>query len=106
MKRILIALALVLIASFLCGQGIQFKVYPDSYSGTLSLKESTIVNLSIYNMKGQLIVTLINEYKNPGYHYFTWNGKDKTGRFVTNGIYFYKMTTGKFSATKKIILLK
>ncbi|HHE37758.1 MAG TPA: T9SS type A sorting domain-containing protein, partial [Candidatus Cloacimonetes bacterium] len=72
------------------------------------LKENADVRLVIYNSKGQKVRTLINENREAGYHQITWNGKDDSGRVTSSGIYFYKLKTGdgKFSSTKKMILMK
>lgn len=64
------------------------------------------VTLQIYNIKGQLIRTLVNEIKSAGGHEVIWNGRDKYGEDVSGGIYFYKISSGKFSSTRKIILMK
>ncbi len=60
----------------------------------------------IYNVKGQKIKTLFDEKMEPGYHSVTWDGKNDNGNPVASGIYFYKMKTGKYTNTKKMILLK
>ena len=72
------------------------------------LKEKADVRLEIYNSKGQKVRTLIDENQSAGYHNITWNGKDDNGRATSSGIYFYKLKTGdgKFSSTKKMILMK
>jgi len=72
------------------------------------LKEKADVRFVIYNSKGQKVRTLIDENQEAGYHNITWNGKDDSGRTTSSGIYFYKIKTGdgKFSSTKKMILMK
>ncbi len=64
------------------------------------------VKISIYNIKGQLIKTLVNEYKDPGQHDTYWDGTDKYNNPVSSGVYFYKLKAGKFEKGKKMILLK
>ena len=71
-----------------------------------SVKEATPVTIEIYNTKGQLVKTLINEAKEAGNHSVVWNGKDNSGRSVSSGVYFYKMNAGKYSSTKKMIMMK
>jgi flagellar hook assembly protein FlgD len=62
--------------------------------------------LEVYNVKGQLVRTLLNDVKAAGNHTVVWNGKDNNGRSVSSGIYYYKMNTGKYSSTKKMIMMK
>ena len=85
--------------------------YPNPFQGSTTIKFSQIDNspttVSIYNIKGQLICTLINNQKlSPGEHSFVWDGKNDEGHPVVAGIYFYKMTSGDFSSIKKMIMLK
>ena len=64
------------------------------------------VSLKVYNISGQLVKTLVNEGKRAGYHNVRWNGKDESGRQAASGIYFYRLTSGQFSDTKKLVVLK
>ncbi len=73
---------------------------------TYSVKASTPVVVEIYNVKGQKVKTLVNENKAAGNHEVTWNGRDESGRSVTSGVYFYRMSAGSYSATRKMALLK
>ena len=70
------------------------------------LKESGLVSLDIYNIKGQLVKTLVNNYLPTGEHSFIWNGRDKKGNQVTSGIYLYNLKTKDIFEKKKAILLK
>ena len=65
------------------------------------------VNLSIYNLLGQHVQTLVNEQRSIGRHTIKWYGQDKTGMSVASGIYFVHMvtSTGKVQ-TKKVMLLR
>ena len=71
-----------------------------------SVKEATHVTIEIYNVKGQLVRTLVNEAKSAGNHNVVWNGMDNSGRSISSGVYFYKMKAGAYSSTKKMILMK
>ncbi len=68
--------------------------------------ESGKVTLSIYNIKGQLINTLLDEETKAGVHNIVWNGKDEKGKRVASGIYFSRINTRNSSLTKKMILMK
>jgi len=84
--------------------------YPNPcYSETkiaYQLPKSSKVTLNIYNSTGQLVKTLVDEDQQPGYHKAQWNGKDKHGKLVASGIYFYRMEAGEFTSTKKLVRLK
>lgn len=71
-----------------------------------SLKSTQDISLNIYNIKGQKVRTLIDQVQESGNHSVVWNGRDDSNKAVTSGIYFYKMKSGKYSSSKKMILLK
>jgi flagellar hook assembly protein FlgD len=62
--------------------------------------------LDIYNTRGQRIKTLVNETKSSGNYTARWDGTDENGQKVSSGVYFYKMNAGKYSSSKKMILMK
>ena len=64
------------------------------------------VSLRIYSFTGQLVRILVNERKEVGYYNVTWDGRDENGKEVTSGIYFYKIKTEDYVATRKMILLR
>jgi len=64
------------------------------------------VSLKVYNSLGQLVRTLVNDVKQPGYYSVTWDGRDDVGRTLAAGIYFYQITTQTYTDTKKAILVK
>ena len=64
------------------------------------------VNVSIYNVLGQKVITLLDKKKEYGYHTLIWNGTNSFGKQMATGVYFAKMSSGKFTQTKKMLLLK
>ncbi len=64
------------------------------------------VRLRIYDARGVLIRTLVDERLGEGAHEAVWNGNDSDGRPVSSGVYFCTMTSGGHSLTKKMILLR
>lgn len=62
--------------------------------------------LTIYNVMGQKVRTLIDEPKSAGNYEVIWDGKDENGQSVASGIYFYRIRAGDFTATKKMVILK
>ena len=89
---------------------IQIRTYPNPFNPTTTinyqLPEENPVELTIYNIKGQKVKTLVNEVLPVGEHSAIWNGKDSNGNQVSSGVYFYKMKAEKYSSTKKMILMK
>ena len=84
--------------------------YPNPFNPettiSFNLAEKSNVIIEVYNLKGQKIKTLLNDFFDMGSHVITWNGKDNNNQSVGSGIYFYKMTTEEYIATKRMILLK
>ncbi|UCF04051.1 MAG: T9SS type A sorting domain-containing protein [bacterium] len=72
------------------------------------IEKRTRVSLRIYNVAGQLVKTLVDEIQTPRPEGFTvmWNGLNDNGHPVSNGVYFYRLVTGDFAKTKKMVLLK
>ncbi|MDP8203956.1 MAG: T9SS type A sorting domain-containing protein [Candidatus Tenebribacter mawsonii] len=71
-----------------------------------SVKEAGKVTLEVYNIKGQLVKTLVNDNKETGQFTAIWNGSDNNNKSVSSGVYFYKMKSGNYTSTKKMILMK
>ncbi|MCD4829244.1 MAG: T9SS type A sorting domain-containing protein [Candidatus Cloacimonetes bacterium] len=71
-----------------------------------SVQQAGPVVIEVYNVRGQLVKTLVNETVEAGQHEVVWNGDDNNSQNVASGMYFYKMKTGRYTATKKMILLK
>ncbi len=85
--------------------------YPNPFNPTTninySIAEDDFVELTIYNVKGQVVKTLVSQNKKSGVHTATWSGKDDADKAVGSGIYFYKMRAGgRYTSTRKMILLK
>ena len=84
--------------------------YPNPFnpSTTINLSLSVASNLrvDIYNIKGQKVKTLLNEFKPSGEHSIVWSGKDDNGNDVGSGIYFYRMEAEGYVEARKMVLLK
>jgi flagellar hook assembly protein FlgD len=64
------------------------------------------VKLQIFNLLGQSVKTLVNDVRTPGLYSVEWDGTDLRGNKISTGIYFYRLISGKFSETKKMMFLK
>jgi hypothetical protein len=62
--------------------------------------------MKIYNVSGQEIIELLDEYKRPGSYMVRWNGKDKNNKQVSSGIYFCRFFVNGEIRTSKMILAK
>jgi len=64
-------------------------------------------DLSVYNLRGQKVVTLVNGLQQQGNHEVIWSGYDSYGKQVVSGVYFYKLEiAGKTESVKKCLILK
>jgi len=64
------------------------------------------VSLRIYNILGQEIKTLIDEKQAPGYYSVLWDGTNQKGNELPSGVYLYRLKAGRFSQTRKMLLLR
>ena len=84
--------------------------YPNPFnpSTTISyqLPAASEMELSIYNLSGQKVRTLVSERQPAGAYTVQWDGRDEAGNLAGSGIYFYQLTAGKFTQTRKAILMK
>ncbi|MCD4817817.1 MAG: FG-GAP-like repeat-containing protein [Candidatus Cloacimonetes bacterium] len=84
--------------------------YPNPFNPdtTISfyLKISDSIELSIFNIKGQKVKTLVDKFSEKGSYEIQWNGKDENGDEVKSGIFFYKLKTKDEELSRKMILLK
>ncbi|MFC1898619.1 T9SS type A sorting domain-containing protein [Candidatus Cloacimonadota bacterium] len=85
--------------------------YPNPFNPSttieFSLPNDSIVDLLIFNIKGQKIKSLIKNEYTKGSHSIIWNGDDESGKLVSSGIYYYILNVnGKTEAVRKCLLLK
>ncbi len=71
-----------------------------------SLPAASKVKLEVYNLKGQLVKTLVDEDIEAGIYNVNWNGKDSSGKPVASGVYFYRLSTPKYKQSKRMLLMK
>ena len=70
------------------------------------IPESSHVELTIYNILGQKVKTLISTHQEVGEYTLTWNGLDENNNRLSSGIYFYKLTTGASSVVRKMLMVQ
>ena len=79
--------------------------FPNPFNPTTSIRygvpRSSHVALTIFDILGREVRTLINEVQSPGHYTVTFDGRD-----LASGVYFYRLASGSFSATKKFMMVK
>ncbi len=70
-----------------------------------SIPKNTHINISIYNLLGQMIKQLVSKPYQPGYYKVNWDGTNYKGNRVSTGMYFYKIQTEYYIKIKKMILM-
>ena len=92
-------------AGFLLEQGYPNPFNPSTLIGYALPVEGT-VEMAVYDLLGKRVRTLVAERRSAGHWHTVWDGRDSRGVPVASGIYFYTMESGRFRATRKLLLLK
>ena len=84
--------------------------YPNPFNPVTTIKydlpQDSHVRLTIYNILGQQVIVLADDHQVAGYKSIRWNGRNTSGKLVSAGMYFYAVEAGKYSAIRKMVLLK
>jgi hypothetical protein len=84
--------------------------YPNPFNPTTQIRydlpEDAMVSITIYDLMGRSIKSLVNSNQSAGYRSVQWNATNNLGEPVSAGMYIYMIQAGKFSQTKKMVLLK
>ncbi len=64
------------------------------------------VDAAVFDVRGRRLRTLVSEIQPAGTHAVVWDGKDRFGRQVATGLYFYRLQVGEFTAVRKMVLMK
>ncbi len=65
-----------------------------------------VVTLKVYDVRGRLVRSLVDDAKESGNYTVFWDGTNQNGQQVSSGVYFYRMVTGEFTQTRKMVMLK
>jgi len=86
------------------------EAYPNPFNPEVtlcySLAEDALVKITIYDVMGRSVKTLVNSQQTSGYKLVRWSGSNDDGDRVSGGLYFYMIDAGEIKQTKKIVLLK
>jgi len=84
--------------------------YPNPFNPITRIEydtpENTLVNITIYDILGREVRTLVDDDIKAGYHSVQWNGRTDSGALAGTGMYFYRISAGDFHSVKKMVLLK
>ena len=84
--------------------------YPNPFNPTTTISFSVPVEgnvvLSIYDITGRLVTTLVDKTMSNGYHQVTWDSADMTGSNVSAGLYIYSLQAEGVALTRKMVLMK
>ncbi|MDD3536571.1 MAG: FlgD immunoglobulin-like domain containing protein, partial [Candidatus Cloacimonetes bacterium] len=71
-----------------------------------NMEKAAPAQIEIYNQKGQIIKTIDVANAHKGINTLSWNGTDNSGRGVSSGVYYFRLKSGSYSSTKKMVLMK
>jgi len=84
--------------------------FPNPFNPVTALRYDlpvdALVNITIYNMIGREVRTLVNTTQDAGFKSVIWDATNNQGKPVSAGVYLYQIQTGEFVQTKKMVLLK
>lgn len=84
--------------------------YPNPFNAetaiSFALPKTSEVSLRIFNIAGQVVRTLVDQWMEAGHYKIYWNGSDNYGREVSSGVYYYEIIAADFKATKKMVMMK
>ena len=84
--------------------------YPNPFNArtlfSISLPHETHVSLIVYNIMGQKVKVLVDDFMTAGIHTMTWDGTNEGGQTVSSSVYFYRVVTQENVVNKKMVLMK
>lgn len=84
--------------------------FPNPFNPTTSIRfvvnQPSIVKITVFNILGQEVEVLLDEFRSIGAHSVEWNGINSDSKSMPAGVYFYRLQIGSYSETRKMVLLK
>ena len=84
--------------------------YPNPFNPmtniSYTLHEATDVKFTVFDMNGKHVITLVNGFRNEGFHTVNWNGRNSNGNSVASGVYLYQLEANNYTASKKMLLIR
>jgi flagellar hook assembly protein FlgD len=87
-----------------------YQNFPNPFNPTTTIRfllpEQSPIKLSILDLLGRSVVTILDEVKPAGDHVVGWNGRDESGIQVSSGVYYYRLVTPTHIMSRKLVLLR
>ena len=87
-----------------------YQNYPNPFNPVTTIRydlpERAVVSIRIFDIKGRIVRTLVQETHDPGRRVVVWDATNQNGEDVSAGMYMYMIQAGKFSQVRKMLLLK
>ena len=84
--------------------------YPNPFNTTtvlsFAIPQSGDIELVVFNLAGQKLMTLVNEHRKAGQYSVKWDGRDGKGRELASGVYLYQLRTRAQIETRKLLLIR
>jgi hypothetical protein len=84
--------------------------YPNPFNPATAIRyaipHAGRVRLRVFDLVGREVASLVDEEQIAGQYFIRWNATDNSGRFLSTGVYFYKLESGGKSIAKKMLLMK
>lgn len=84
--------------------------YPNPFNPTTTIgyqiEAQSLIKISVYNVLGQEVRTLVNEVKPAGSHQVAWDGRDNLGNALPSGVYFYRLHVDNQVQIRRMVLMK
>ncbi len=85
-------------------------IYPNPFNPSTTISfyatKTESAQITIFNQKGQVVRTWDIDSREDGIKHILWNGKDQNGKPVSSGVYYCQMISGKYSSSRKMVLMK
>ena len=85
-------------------------IYPNPFNPSTTISfyatKTESAQITIFNQKGQVVRTWDIDSREDGIKHILWNGKDQNGKPVSSGVYYCQMVSGKYSSSRKMVLMK
>jgi len=87
-----------------------YDAYPNPFNPVTTVRydlpKNSLVTITIYDMLGKKVKTLINQIQDAGHQYIIWDGTNTNGSSIGVGVYLYQIQIEHYTQTKKMVLLK
>jgi tetratricopeptide (TPR) repeat protein len=84
--------------------------YPNPFNPETTIRyhlaEASLVTIKIFNLLGEEVITLVDELQLQGNHAIQWNGRDRFGNTVANGVYWLQLHAGKYLGQRKLVVVR